>query len=138
MSLVVAVGAGVGIGAGQLFFHRGRGRGICRSRRVGLFKTRAALVESRPRIVPTAVTVRDDNNNNSNSNSDNAQLIYRKGLDRAEDIQAEARAMARAANATVYSPQLLALKYNSRPIKVFFNFINYVVYNVLILCDFWL
>lgn len=136
MSLVVAVGAGVGIGAGQLFFHRGRGRGrgIYRSRRVRLFKTRAALVESRPRIVPTAVTVRDDNN----SNSDNAQLIYRKGLDRAEDIQAEARAMARAANATVYSPQLLALKYNSRPIKVFFNFINYVVYNVLILCDFWL
>ncbi|KAK4600430.1 hypothetical protein RGQ29_010183 [Quercus rubra] len=112
MSLVVAVGAGVGIGAGQLFFHRGRG--IYRSRRVRLFKTRAALVESRPRIVPTAVTVRDDNN----SNSDNAQLIYRKGLDRAEDIQAEARAMARAANATVYSPQLLALKYNSRPIKV--------------------
>lgn len=133
MSLVVAVGAGVGIGAGQLFFHRGRG--IYRSRRVRLFKTRAALVESRPRIVPTAVTVRDDNNN---SDSDNAQLIYRKGLDRAEDIQAEARAMARAANATVYSPQLLALKYNSRPIKVFFNFIDYVVYKVLILCDFWL
>ena len=133
MSLVVAVGAVVGIGAGQPFFHRGRGR----SRRVRLFKTRAALVESRPRIVPAAVTVRDDNNNNS-SNSDNSQLIYRKGLDRAKDIQAEARAMARAANATVYSPQLLALKYNSRPIKVFFNFINYVVYNVLILCDFWL
>lgn len=113
MSLVVAVGAGVGIGAGQPFFHRGRGR----SRRVRLFKTRAALVESRPRIVPAAVTVRDDNNNNS-SNSDNSQLIYRKGLDRAKDIQAEARAMARAANATVYSPQLLALKYNTRPIKV--------------------
>ena len=137
MSLVVAVGAGVGIGAGQLFFHRGRGRGrgICRSRRVRLFKTRAALVESRPRIVPTAVTVRDDNNN---SDSDNAQLIYRKGLDRAEDIQAEARAMARAANATVYSPQLLALKYNTRPIKVFFNFVNYVIYIILILCDYWL
>uniref|UniRef100_A0A7N2KTG1 Protein kinase domain-containing protein n=1 Tax=Quercus lobata TaxID=97700 RepID=A0A7N2KTG1_QUELO len=115
MSLVVAVGAGVGIGAGQPFFHRGRGR----SRRVRLFKTRAALVESRPRIVPAAVTVRDDNNNNNNnSNSDNSQLIYRKGLDRAKDIQAEARAMARAANATVYSPQLLALKYNTRPIKV--------------------
>lgn len=114
MSLVVAVGAGVGIGAGQPFFHRGRGR----SRRVRLFKTRAALVESRPRIVPAAVTVRDDNNNNNSSNSDNSQLIYRKGLDRAKDIQAEARAMARAANATVYSPQLLALKYNTRPIKV--------------------
>ncbi|KAF3944624.1 hypothetical protein ACB098_01G088200 [Castanea mollissima] len=110
MSLVVAVGAGagVGIGAGQPFCYRGRS-----SRRVRLFTTRAALVESRPRVVPAAVTVRDGNNNNNNS-----QLIYRKGLDRAEDIQAEARAMARAANATVYSPQLLALKYNSRPIKV--------------------
>ncbi|KAL0016670.1 hypothetical protein SO802_003739 [Lithocarpus litseifolius] len=119
MSLVVAVGAGVGIGAGQPFFHRGRGVSRSRSRRVRLFKTRAALVESRPRIVPAAVTVRDDDNNsNSNSNSDNSQLIYRKGLDRAKDIQAEARAMARAANATVYSPQLLTLKYNSRPIKV--------------------
>ncbi|XP_075649646.1 protein ACTIVITY OF BC1 COMPLEX KINASE 3, chloroplastic [Castanea sativa] len=109
MSLVVAVGAGagVGIGAGQPFCYRGRS-----SRRVRLFKTRAALVESRPRVVPAAVTVRDGNNNN------NSQLIYRKGLDRAEDIQAEARAMARAANATVYSPQLLGLKYNSRPIKV--------------------
>lgn len=127
MSLVVAVGAGAG--AGQPFCYRGRS-----SRRVRLFKTRAALVESRPRVVPAAVTVRDGNNNNNNS-----QLIYRKGLDRAEDIQAEGRAMARAANATVYSPQLLALKYNSRPIKVSFNFINVVIYyTILILCDYWL
>lgn len=129
MSLVVAVGAGAGAGAGQPFCYRGRS-----SRRVRLFKTRAALVESRPRVVPAAVTVRDGNNNNNNS-----QLIYRKGLDRAEDIQAEGRAMARAANATVYSPQLLALKYNSRPIKVSFNFINVVIYyTILILCDYWL
>lgn len=126
MSLVVAVGAGAGAGAGQPFCYRGRS-----SRRVRLFKTRAALVESRPRVVPAAVTVRDGNNN--------SQLIYRKGLDRAEDIQAEGRAMARAANATVYSPQLLALKYNSRPIKVSFNFINVVIYyTILILCDYWL
>ncbi|CDP07231.1 unnamed protein product [Coffea canephora] len=33
-------------------------------------------------------------------------------------MQAEARAMARAANASVYSPALLATKYGSRPIKV--------------------
>lgn len=38
--------------------------------------------------------------------------------DRANDMQAEARAMARAAEASVYSPQLLSLRYGSRPIKV--------------------
>lgn len=37
---------------------------------------------------------------------------------RAADMQAEARAMARAANATVYNPELLAAKYSSRPFKV--------------------
>ncbi|XP_077211053.1 protein kinase superfamily protein [Tasmannia lanceolata] len=36
---------------------------------------------------------------------------------RAQDLQAEARAMARAANASLYTPQLLALKYGSRPTK---------------------
>ena len=39
--------------------------------------------------------------------------------DRAEDLQAEARAMARAAGATVYSPELLAARYGSRPFKAF-------------------
>lgn len=38
--------------------------------------------------------------------------------DRADDIQAEAKAMARAVNATVYSPELLARQYGSHPIKV--------------------
>ncbi|XP_042474539.1 protein ACTIVITY OF BC1 COMPLEX KINASE 3, chloroplastic-like isoform X1 [Zingiber officinale] len=38
--------------------------------------------------------------------------------DRAEDMQAEARAMARAANVTVYTPELLAAQYSSRPLKV--------------------
>ncbi|TKY63674.1 aarF domain-containing protein kinase [Spatholobus suberectus] len=37
---------------------------------------------------------------------------------RADDLQAEARAMARAANASVYTPQLVASKYGSQPIKV--------------------
>lgn len=36
---------------------------------------------------------------------------------RANDMQAEARAMERAVNASVYSPQLLSVKYGSRPIK---------------------
>ncbi|XP_042014972.1 protein ACTIVITY OF BC1 COMPLEX KINASE 3, chloroplastic-like [Salvia splendens] len=37
---------------------------------------------------------------------------------RADDIQAEAAAMARAANASVYSADLLSTKYGSRPIRV--------------------
>ena len=41
---------------------------------------------------------------------------------RADDIQAEARALARAANATSYTPQLVASKYGSQPIKVFHFF----------------
>ncbi|KAI9076142.1 hypothetical protein K1719_041840 [Acacia pycnantha] len=38
--------------------------------------------------------------------------------DRADDLQAEARAMARSANASVYSAKLLAEKYGSQPLKV--------------------
>lgn len=41
--------------------------------------------------------------------------------DRTVDIQAEVRALARAANATVYSPQLLAAKYASQPLRVSLN-----------------
>lgn len=37
---------------------------------------------------------------------------------RAGELQAEARAMSRAANASVYNPELLALRYGSRPVKV--------------------
>ncbi|KEH17014.1 putative cadmium-transporting ATPase [Medicago truncatula] len=39
-------------------------------------------------------------------------------LNRADDIQAEARAMTRAINATLYSPELLSSKYGSQRIKV--------------------
>ncbi|KAL7081597.1 hypothetical protein ACP275_14G049500 [Erythranthe tilingii] len=38
--------------------------------------------------------------------------------DRADDMQAEATAMTRAADASVYTPELLVTKYGSRPIKV--------------------
>uniref|UniRef100_A0A0E0HCN8 Protein kinase domain-containing protein n=1 Tax=Oryza nivara TaxID=4536 RepID=A0A0E0HCN8_ORYNI len=37
--------------------------------------------------------------------------------DRAEDLQAESRAMTRAAAATVFSPELLSSRYGSRPVK---------------------
>jgi aarF domain-containing kinase len=73
---------------------------------VRLFPIRAALVEAKPRTVPA---LRDD--------GPGSGLVLRG--DRTDDLQAEARAMARAANASVYSPELLAVKYGSRPIKVF-------------------
>ncbi|KAI0513526.1 hypothetical protein KFK09_009551 [Dendrobium nobile] len=47
-----------------------------------------------------------------------AELSIRSRMDRAGDIQAEARAMTRAVNTTVYSPELVAARYGSRPIKV--------------------
>lgn len=70
-------------------------------------EARAAVVEGRPPPGPARVmrpAVRD------------ADLIV--GGDRTEDLQAEARAMARAVNASVYSPEVLAIQYGSRPIKV--------------------
>lgn len=72
---------------------------------------RAALVEARP----AAIRVRDDDEGKSVK-----VQIYRAGtaVDRAEDIQAEARAFARAANASVYTPELLVDKYGSSPVKV--------------------
>ncbi|XP_020696481.1 protein ACTIVITY OF BC1 COMPLEX KINASE 3, chloroplastic [Dendrobium catenatum] len=47
-----------------------------------------------------------------------AELSIRSRMDRAGDIQAEARAMTRAVNTSVYSPELVAARYGSRPIKV--------------------
>nr|GME05800.1 uncharacterized aarF domain-containing protein kinase At1g79600, chloroplastic [Ipomoea batatas]GME05808.1 uncharacterized aarF domain-containing protein kinase At1g79600, chloroplastic [Ipomoea batatas] len=81
---------------------------------------RAALVEVGPRQVPT---IRDRSSDNSNGSLQSLQRgevtsSIPSSRDRANDMQAEARAMARAANASVYSPQLLSAKYGSRPIKV--------------------
>ncbi|CAM8975006.1 unnamed protein product [Rhodiola kirilowii] len=59
---------------------------------------KAAVVETRPR--QASLVVRD--------------VVF----DRAEDIQAEARAMARSVGATVYTPEMLATRYGSRPLKV--------------------
>ncbi|KAL6180751.1 hypothetical protein ACLB2K_047410 [Fragaria x ananassa] len=79
--------------------------------RVRVKPARAALVEARP----AAIRVRDDDEGKSVK-----VQIYRAGtaVDRAEDIQAEARAFARAANASVYTPELLVDKYGSSPVKV--------------------
>lgn len=70
-------------------------------------RAKAALVEARPRAVPA---LRDGGD---------IQKVLRGG-DRTDDLQAEARAMARAANASVYDPEIIARKYSSRPIKVLF------------------
>ncbi|KAH1265250.1 Protein ACTIVITY OF BC1 COMPLEX KINASE 3, chloroplastic [Glycine soja] len=65
----------------------------------------AALVQAPPPPPPS-------------SPRDSSSSIQLLTLSRANDLQAEARAMARAANATVYNPQLIASMYGSQPIKV--------------------
>ncbi|XP_059636489.1 protein ACTIVITY OF BC1 COMPLEX KINASE 3, chloroplastic [Cornus florida] len=88
----------------------------CNGRRRVRHRPRAALVEARPR--PPVPAIREGPNGNNAVPvlaGDSALLSSRN---RANDMQAEAKAMARAVNASVYSPELLALKYGSRPIKV--------------------
>ncbi|XP_027091042.1 protein ACTIVITY OF BC1 COMPLEX KINASE 3, chloroplastic [Coffea eugenioides] len=83
---------------------------------------RVALVEARPR--PTVPVIDRDATTNRNSELQingsvtAGEISVLSCRDRTDDMQAEARAMARAANASVYSPALLATKYGSRPIKV--------------------
>lgn len=80
-------------------------RPVSRTARVRVAAPRAALVEASPPGPPPA--------------RDNGGVPLSFAVaERAEDIQAESRAMARAANATVYSPELLGLRYGSRPFKV--------------------
>ncbi|KAE8717850.1 pentatricopeptide repeat-containing protein [Hibiscus syriacus] len=64
--------------------------------------TRAALVEAGPRVDGSGTPV----------------ALQVLGGDRAAELQAEVKAMARAVNASVYSPELLANKYGSRPVQV--------------------
>ncbi|KAK6939161.1 ABC1 atypical kinase-like domain [Dillenia turbinata] len=87
-----------------------------RGRATSRVTLRAALVEveARPRALPAAVLDASGNGGGAAAAAEAAVL----GRDRANDMQAEARAMARAANASIYSPQLLALKYGSRPFRV--------------------
>ncbi|CAN1306238.1 Protein ACTIVITY OF BC1 COMPLEX KINASE 3, chloroplastic [Linum perenne] len=68
---------------------------------LSLNPARAALVESRPVRVAAPPSYGGGG-----------------GGDRAEDIQAEARAMARAVNAPVFTPELIATKFGPRPFQV--------------------
>ncbi|CAJ2655546.1 unnamed protein product [Trifolium pratense] len=66
---------------------------------------RAALVEAKP--APLSTQPKDD-----------SLKALALPVDRADDIQAETKALARAVNASVYSPQLVASRYGSKPFKV--------------------
>ncbi|CAH9148001.1 unnamed protein product, partial [Cuscuta epithymum] len=81
---------------------------------------RATAVEARPRKVPAIRDRSSDNGNVSLQSLQRSEVTsspLRSSCDLADDMQAEASAVARAANASVYSPQLLFSKYGSRPIK---------------------
>jgi len=73
---------------------------------------RGVLVEATPPSSPPSPSPRDG-----------SIKVLALPENRADDIQAEARALARAANASVYSPQLVASKYGSQPIKVLHLFL---------------
>ncbi|KAG8501853.1 hypothetical protein CXB51_004675 [Gossypium anomalum] len=100
---VVAVAAmSLVVSAGGHSFYLQAGKGFSISKPKGYkICPRAALVEATPRV-------------NGSPSSTSIQVL---ATDRAEELKAEARALARAADASVYSPQLLAKKYGSRPVK---------------------
>lgn len=76
---------------------------------------RGILVEATPPSSPPSPSPRDG-----------SIKVLALPENRADDIQAETRALARAANASVYSPQLVASKYGSQPMKVF-NFFSFLL-----------
>ncbi|KAJ9553745.1 hypothetical protein OSB04_017790 [Centaurea solstitialis] len=81
----------------------------CRSRFRGRPLRSALVEEARPRSLPP---IRGNNNNNNNINGalPESSIVSASRI-RTDDIQAEAKALARAVNASVYSPELLKIKY---------------------------
>uniref|UniRef100_M4CHB8 Protein kinase domain-containing protein n=2 Tax=Brassica campestris TaxID=3711 RepID=M4CHB8_BRACM len=69
---------------------------------------RAALVQAKPR---------EDGAVASSSPSSKPPVIQYRRADLADDLQAEARALSRAVGASVYSPELIARKHGSQPLK---------------------
>lgn len=91
--------------------------------RAKLCPLRAALVEVKPRLVPALSGGGGGGGDEETAAVTLARLRDSSGAspssrDRADDMQAEAAAMARAANASVYSAEFLSSKYGSQPIKV--------------------
>ncbi|XP_057960559.1 protein ACTIVITY OF BC1 COMPLEX KINASE 3, chloroplastic isoform X4 [Malania oleifera] len=104
------------------------GKWVSRPRYLHPFK-RKVRIETRAvlevRVGPRAVPGLSSGSGSSSGIGNNDPIPLPDGdssvpilRDRTDDIQAEAKAMVRAANASVYSPQLLANKYGSRPLKV--------------------
>ncbi|KAL7124435.1 hypothetical protein ABFS83_14G048300 [Erythranthe nasuta] len=92
-------------------------------RRWKLPPPRAALVEAKPIPVPSlrggGGAAGGDDGSSGVPVLRVRELSSASALrDRADDMQAEATAMTRAADASVYTPELLVTKYGSRPIKV--------------------
>ncbi|KNA23329.1 hypothetical protein SOVF_025780 [Spinacia oleracea] len=93
-----------------------------RQRRKTRALTLSALVEANPRTLPSLSegTSRSITKINDATQSAAASGVTdsdrRKNL--ADDMQAEARAMTRAATASVYTPEMVATKYGSRPFMV--------------------
>ncbi|CAJ1783069.1 unnamed protein product [Sphenostylis stenocarpa] len=67
------------------------------------------------RLSPQAALVQAPPSPSSPRDNSSIQVLT---LSRANDLQAEARAMTRAVNATIYNPALIASLYGSQPVKV--------------------
>ncbi|KAG9440981.1 hypothetical protein H6P81_021146 [Aristolochia fimbriata] len=67
--------------------------------------------------------------------------MYEAAGVRADEMQAEARAMNRAVNASIYSPDLLAFRYGSRPIKALGRALEILIalgsFSIKLLVDDW-
>lgn len=68
--------------------------------------------------VVEAATPSSSSNSPSPGDGSNQQVLTLQ-VDRANELQAESRALGRATDVTLYTPQLLATKYGSKPFKVF-------------------
>ncbi|XP_027334688.1 protein ACTIVITY OF BC1 COMPLEX KINASE 3, chloroplastic-like [Abrus precatorius] len=80
------------------------------------FSSRTSLTHMR--LNPQAALVQAVPSSTLSSPRDGSSQVLTLPVDRANELQAEARAMARASNATLYTPQLVASKYGSQPFKV--------------------
>lgn len=86
-------------------------------RRKGRSLARSALVEANAPSVPS-LPDRTGRSSSSQTEIIQSTAVSKSSWNRADDMQAEARAMTRAASASVYSPEMLVTKYGSRPIRV--------------------
>ncbi|XP_057526897.1 protein ACTIVITY OF BC1 COMPLEX KINASE 3, chloroplastic [Amaranthus tricolor] len=99
-----------------------------RQRRKARTSTLSALVEANTKAVPSlSEGINGSSRGNNNAIQSTAGVTGAGGValltaagrkSLAEDMQAEARAMARAASASTYSPEMIATKYGSRPFTV--------------------